>query len=147
LYQSQKPVIERAVEAAALGSVRSRGYCLEMICADFLAVANLDNGDPEMLLCSMTRFFKFLPGEQRQAFLGGLGAEGVMNSRAWKSRACDWRPDDMSSLRLCLGCFAGYAFFTADDRKSCCYLNGGSRQNLHPHHRRSPSNGRPPVLG
>jgi hypothetical protein len=40
-----------------------------MICADFLAGANLDNGDPEMLLFSMTRFFKFLPGEQRQAFL------------------------------------------------------------------------------
>jgi hypothetical protein len=40
-----------------------------MICADFLAGANLDNGDPEMLLFSMTRFFKFLPEEQRQAFL------------------------------------------------------------------------------
>jgi hypothetical protein len=25
-----------------------------------------------MLLYAMTRFFKFLPGEQRQAFLGGL---------------------------------------------------------------------------
>ena len=49
-----------------LGSDRSRGYCLEMICADFLAGANLDNGDPEMLLFSMTRFFKFLPEEQRQ---------------------------------------------------------------------------------
>ena len=54
------------------GSDRSRGYCLEMICADFLAGVNLDNGDPEMLLFSMTRFFKFLPEEQRQAFLGGL---------------------------------------------------------------------------
>jgi hypothetical protein len=43
-----------------------------MICADFLAGANLDNGDPETLLFSMTRFFKFLPEEQRQAFLGGL---------------------------------------------------------------------------
>jgi hypothetical protein len=32
-----------------LGSDRSRGYCLEMICADFLAGANLDNGDPEEL--------------------------------------------------------------------------------------------------
>ena len=40
-----------------------------MICADFLAGANLDNGDPEMLLFSMTRFFKFLPEEQQQAFL------------------------------------------------------------------------------
>jgi hypothetical protein len=41
-----------------LGSNRSRGYCLEMICADFLAGANPDYGDPEMLLFSMTRFFK-----------------------------------------------------------------------------------------
>ena len=41
-----------AIETAALmlGSDRSRGYCLEMICADFLAGANLDHGDPEMLL-------------------------------------------------------------------------------------------------
>jgi hypothetical protein len=43
-----------------------------MICADFLAGVNLDDGDPEMLLFSMTRFFKILPGEQRQAFLQGL---------------------------------------------------------------------------
>jgi hypothetical protein len=68
------PVIEKAIETAALmlGSDRSRGYCLEMICADFLAGANVDNGDPETLLFSMTRFFKFLAGEQKQAFLGGL---------------------------------------------------------------------------
>jgi hypothetical protein len=74
LYQSQMPVIEKAIETAALmlGSDRSLGYCLEMICADFLAGANLDNGDPETLLFSMTRFFKFLRGEQRQAFLEGL---------------------------------------------------------------------------
>jgi hypothetical protein len=74
LYQSQMPVIETAIETASLmlGSDRSRGYCLETICANFLAGANLDNGDPETLLFSMTRFFKFLPGEQRQAFLGGL---------------------------------------------------------------------------
>jgi hypothetical protein len=71
LYKSQMPVIDRAIETAALmlGSDRSRGYCLEMICADFLAGANLDHGDPEMLLFSMTRFFRFLPEEQRQAFL------------------------------------------------------------------------------
>ena len=41
--------------------------------AAHLAGANLDNGDPETLLFSMTRFFKFLPAEQKQAFLGGLG--------------------------------------------------------------------------
>jgi hypothetical protein len=76
LYESQIPVIERALETAALmlGSYRSRGYCLEMICADFLAGANLDNGDPEMLLCAMTRLFKVLPEEHKQAFLEGLTA-------------------------------------------------------------------------
>jgi len=48
-----------------LGSDKSRSYCLEMICADFLAGANLDNGSPGILLHSMARFFKFLPGEQK----------------------------------------------------------------------------------
>ncbi len=38
LYQSQMPVIERAIETAALmlGSDRSRGYCLEMIWTSWL---------------------------------------------------------------------------------------------------------------
>ena len=73
------PVIEKAIEAAALmlGSDRPRGYCLEMICADFLAGANLDNGNPETLLFSMSRFLEFLPGEQRQAFLGGLSEKSL----------------------------------------------------------------------
>jgi hypothetical protein len=34
--------------------------------------ANLDNGNPEILLSSMTRFLEFLPGEQRQQFLSHL---------------------------------------------------------------------------
>ena len=71
LYKSQIPVIEQAIETAALmlGTDKSRGYCLEMICADFLAGANLDNGNPELLLQSINRLFKFLPGEQRQTFI------------------------------------------------------------------------------
>jgi len=40
-----------------------------MICADFLAGAHLDNGTPEILLSSMSRYYKFVPGEQQQAFL------------------------------------------------------------------------------
>ena len=62
--------VERAIETAALmlGSDRSRGYCLE-ICADFLAGANLDHGDPEMLLYSMTPSFKFLPASSSRHFL------------------------------------------------------------------------------
>jgi hypothetical protein len=71
LYKSQIAVIDRALETAALmlGSNRSRGYCLEMICADFLAGANLDNGDPETLLFSLRRFFNFLSHEQKREFL------------------------------------------------------------------------------
>jgi len=52
-----------------LGTDKSRGYCLEMICADFLAGANLDNGNPDALLHSISRFFKFLPRTQKQTFL------------------------------------------------------------------------------
>ena len=71
LYQSQIPVIDRALETAALmlGSDRSRGYCLEMICADFLAGANLDNADPETLVFSMTRFYRLLPQNLQLSFL------------------------------------------------------------------------------
>jgi hypothetical protein len=47
LYKSQIPVVEQAIDTAALmlGSDKSRGYCPEMICADFLAGAHLHNGD------------------------------------------------------------------------------------------------------
>jgi len=77
IYKSQIPVIEQAIETAALmlGTDKSRGYCLEMICADFLAGANLDNVNPGALLHSISRFFKFLPGEQRQAFVEQLTAK------------------------------------------------------------------------
>ena len=71
IYKSQVPVIEQAIETAALmlGSDKSRGYCLEMICADFLAGANLDNGNSQVLLQSALRFFKFLPQCERKSFL------------------------------------------------------------------------------
>jgi hypothetical protein len=48
LYKSQLPVVEKAIETAALmlGTDKSRGYCLEMICADFLAGANLRENQP-----------------------------------------------------------------------------------------------------
>ena len=71
VYKSQVPVIEQAIETAArmLGTDKSRGYCLEMICADFLAGAHLDNGNPEILLQSLSRYYRFLPIAQKQAFL------------------------------------------------------------------------------
>jgi hypothetical protein len=74
VYRSQTPVIEQAIETAALmlGTDKSRGYCLEMICADFLAGAHLDSGNPEILLNSISRYYKFLPGEQQRAFRENL---------------------------------------------------------------------------
>jgi hypothetical protein len=65
--------------ALMLGTDKSRGYCLEMICADFLAGANLENDNPGVLLQSALRFFKFLPGEERQTFLTPCDREGVVN--------------------------------------------------------------------
>lgn len=71
MYKSQLPVIEQALEAAALmlGSGKSRSYCLEMICADFLAGAHLQNGDPNAFLLSVNRLFELLPDNQKQEFL------------------------------------------------------------------------------
>jgi hypothetical protein len=64
-------VLEQAIDTAALmlGSDKSRGYCLEMICADFLAGAHAENGNPKVLLFSMLRLFRFLPAAERKEFL------------------------------------------------------------------------------
>ncbi|MGA2859177.1 MAG: hypothetical protein ABSE40_20100 [Candidatus Sulfotelmatobacter sp.] len=64
-------MIEQAPETAALmlGSDKSRGYCLEMICADFLAGANLDNQNPETLLVFNDAVLQVLPEPQERAFL------------------------------------------------------------------------------
>jgi hypothetical protein len=74
VYKSQIPVIEQAIETSALmlGTDKSRGYCLEMICADFLAGAHMDNGNPEILLTSISRYYNFLSDEQQHAFLENL---------------------------------------------------------------------------
>ena len=75
VYKSQIPVIEQAIATAALmlGSDKSRGYCLEMICADFLAGAHLDGGgNSEILLQSLSRYYRFLPSPQQEAFLSAV---------------------------------------------------------------------------
>jgi len=71
LYISQIPVVEQAIETAALmlGTDKSRGYCLEMICADFLAGATIDGSNPDLLLHSQLRFFKFLDEERQKTFI------------------------------------------------------------------------------
>jgi hypothetical protein len=77
IYKSQMPVIEQAIETAALmlGTDKSRGYCLEMICADFLAGAHMDGSDPEVLLQSISRYYKVLPAPQQRLFLSEIVAK------------------------------------------------------------------------
>lgn len=76
LFKSQLAVVEQALETASLmlGSDKSRGYCLEMICADFLAGANLQDGNPDALVLAVSRLVDMLPTEQRAQFIQGAGA-------------------------------------------------------------------------
>jgi hypothetical protein len=76
IYKSQIPVIEPALEIAArmLGSGRSRGYCLEMICADFLAGANLENDEPGILINALFRCICLLPEAQQAALIQQLNS-------------------------------------------------------------------------
>ena len=101
LYKSQIPIVEQAIETAALmlGSDKSRGYCLEMICADFLAGANLENENPEVLLQSALRFFKFLPGEERQTFLHQVTENGVVSRIRPKRARLRLDPEPYEQLR------------------------------------------------
>ena len=70
MYKSQLAVVEQALETAGLmlGTNQSRGYCLEMICADFLAGANLDGANPEALILSLRQIYRLLPLEQQNQF-------------------------------------------------------------------------------
>ena len=76
VYKSQLPVIEQALETAAmmLGSDKSRGYMLEMICADFLAGANVGNEDSKTMMLSLDRLFGLLPVVKQQEFLRKAGS-------------------------------------------------------------------------
>ena len=63
-----------------------------MICADFLAGASLENEDPSLLLQSMSRFFKFLPGDQRQAFLHEVTENASSTEFRPSAPVCGWIP-------------------------------------------------------
>ena len=71
VYKSQLLVIEQALETVGLmlGTDKSRGYCLEMICADFLAGANMEEANPDALKLSLQRVFELLPRDQQNPFL------------------------------------------------------------------------------
>ena len=84
LYKSQIPVIEQAIETAGfmLGSDKSRGYCLEMICADFLAGAHVEGANPEILVQSLYRYYSLLPANQQGRFLSEIGSRATSGASA-----------------------------------------------------------------
>jgi hypothetical protein len=57
LYKNQLPLLEQALETAGLmlSSDKSRGYCLEMICADFLAGEGSLSPSPTLLHACLSR--------------------------------------------------------------------------------------------
>jgi hypothetical protein len=70
-YKSQLPVIDQALETAGLmlGTDKSRGYCLEMICTDFLAGVSLETGNQDALLAALSRLVLGLQKPQREQLL------------------------------------------------------------------------------
>ena len=62
LFESQLPIVEKALYIAArmVGTERSRGYCLELICADFLA-GRTEESSPEEMLLVIHRLINLLP--------------------------------------------------------------------------------------
>jgi hypothetical protein len=73
-YKSQLAVIEQALEAASLmfGGQKARGYCLEMICADFLAGTTLGEASAEVFSASVRRLLEFLSGPERIELIHSL---------------------------------------------------------------------------
>jgi len=76
LYKGQLPVVEQALETAGLmlGSDKSRGYYLEMICADFLAGADAEDESPQTLLLSVLRLVRLLPAPEMRELAEAVGA-------------------------------------------------------------------------
>ena len=62
LFESQLPILERALYVASrmAGTERSRGFCLELICADFLA-GQTEESSPDEILFVIERLVKLLP--------------------------------------------------------------------------------------
>jgi hypothetical protein len=64
LFENQLPIIERALYVASrlAGTERSRGFCLELVCADFLA-GRTEESSPEETLLVIQRLASLVPPE------------------------------------------------------------------------------------
>lgn len=68
-----------------LGGNKPRGYCLEMICADFMAGVALETRNDEMLLTALFRLIDALVPDQRSRLQQYL--EVMVESNAQKAIA------------------------------------------------------------
>jgi hypothetical protein len=73
LFESQLPIIERALYVAArmAGTERSRGHSLEPICADSLA-GRTEESSPEETLLVIQRLVSSIPSEYLTRVAGQL---------------------------------------------------------------------------
>ena len=89
LFESQLPIIERALYVASrmAGTERSRGFCLELICADFLA-GQAQESSPDEITLVIERLMKLLPpGYLRQV------------AKQNQNLVCDTQPRNEKSMR------------------------------------------------
>ena len=132
LYKTQIPVVEQAIETAALmlGTDKSRGYCLEMICADFLAGANLENEDPTAAPAVHVTVLQISAWRTTAGFSARSDREGLVNRIRPKQPRLRLEPERYEQLRQQVLRRDGW-------RCQTC----GSRSNLEVHHKEFRSQG------
>ena len=81
LFESQLPVVEKALYVASrmAGTERSRGYCLELVCADFLA-GRTEESSPEEILLVIERLVHLLPPEYTPRATGKTEAQAQVEA-------------------------------------------------------------------
>jgi hypothetical protein len=113
LYKSQIPVIEQAIETAALmlGTDKSRGYCLENDLRRFLSRSKPRE---RQFACPPTIDLAVLqvpPGRRKKNVSGLRSREGIVTGCLPKRLACGLIRSCTSRLHLGVGCFPGHAIF------------------------------------
>jgi hypothetical protein len=111
LFESQFPVVERALYIASrmVGTEKSRGYCLELVCADFLAGRG-EESSPEEILMVIHRLVQLQPREYQAGLAGAsgkmlkkvqrikLGKQIYRRLTKWVPERDDWRCQKCGSL-------------------------------------------------
>lgn len=92
-------MVERTLYVASrmVGTERSRGYCLELACADFLA-GRTEESTPEEILMLIQHLVKLLPPEY-QARLAGEEPEEELETVG----GCCKKSNRLNSVGRCMG--------------------------------------------